>query len=147
MTLDTDTGIISPSTGLEYSDDGGETWKPCPDPFDVSDMAGEDIIIREPATGTDLPGEEVTIHIPEKNPTPDVTLDYGNETINTTDDMEYSTDGGETWQPATEPLDVSDMTDKDIVIRVPGDDDHLASDEQVIHVPARPAAPAVGHHR
>lgn len=145
VTLDTDTGIISPSTGLEYSDDGGETWKPCPDPFDVSDMAGEDIIIREPATGTDLPGEEVTIHIPEKNPTPDVALDYGNETINTTDDMEYSTDGGETWQPATEPLDVSDMTDKDIVIRVPGDDDHLASDEQVIHVPARPAAPAVGH--
>lgn len=145
VTLDTNTGTISPSTDLEYSDDGGETWKPCPDPFDASDMAGEDIIIREPATGTDLPGEEITIHIPEKQPTPDVSLDTGKETVNTTGDMEYSTDGGVTWQPAEEPMDVSDLTDKDILIRVPGDENHLTSDEQLIHIPARPVAPTVGH--
>lgn len=145
VTLDPNTGIISPSKDLEYSDDGGETWKPCPDPFDVSDMGGKDIIIREPATGTELPGEETTIHIPEKHPTPSVILDTDKETINTTGNMEYSTDGGKTWKPATEPMDVSGMTGQDIIIRVPGDEDHLGSDHQTIHIPSRPAAPTVGH--
>lgn len=70
-------------------------------------MGGKDIIIREPATGTELPGEETTIHIPEKHPTPSVILDTDKETINTTGNMEYSTDGGKTWKPATEPMDVS----------------------------------------
>ena len=107
VTLDPNPGIISPSKDLEYSDDDGETWKPCPDPFDVSDMGGKDILIREPATGTELPGEKTTVHIPEKYPTPSVTLDTDKETIDTTGDMEYSTDGGKTWDPATEPMDIS----------------------------------------
>ena len=145
VTLDPNPGIISPSKDLEYSDDDGETWKPCPDPFDVSDMGGKDILIREPATGTELPGEKTTVHIPEKYPTPSVTLDTDKETIDTTGDMEYSTDGGKTWDPATEPMDISGMTGQDIIIRIPGDEDHLGSDHQTIHIPNRPAAPTVGH--
>ena len=37
------------------------------------------------------------------------------------------------------------MTGQDIIIRVPGDEDHLGSDHQTIHIPSRPAAPTVGH--
>ncbi len=145
--LDTDKGIITvqPPKDLEWSDDGGNTWKPVEQPFDVNDLAGEDILIREPATDTDVPGNSVEIHIPEKQPTPNVSLDTGKETINTTTDMEYSTDGGKTWKPCTQPLDVSDLAGKDVIIRNPGDENHLTSDTVTIHVPERLATPTVGH--
>ena len=46
-----------------------------------------------------------------------------NETLNTTPDMEYSTDGGKTWKPCPNPLDVSDLAGKDVLIRYPGKGD------------------------
>lgn len=145
--LDTDKGVITvqPPKDLEWSEDGGKTWHPVEQPFDVNDKAGEDILIREPATDTEVPGNSVEIHIPEKQPTPNVSLDTSKETINTTTDMEYSTDGGNTWKPCTEPLDVSDLAGKDVIIRTPGDENHLTSDSVTIHVPERLATPTVGH--
>ncbi len=59
--------------------------------------------------------------------------------------MEYSPDGGKTWYPTTGPLDVSDLTGKDILVRYPGDGDELPGEYTTIKVPVRRDAPDVGH--
>lgn len=145
VTLDKDKGVITPTEGLEYSTDGGNTWKPCPDPMDITGLEGEDILIRKPADKDNLPSDPIVIHIPKRRPTPDVVIDYEKETVNTTPEMEYSTDGGKTWTPATEPLDVSNLAGQEILVRYPADDSHLPSNPAAVTVPARRAAPAVGH--
>ena len=57
---------------MEYSTDGGKTWKPCPNPLDVSDLAGKDVLIRYPGKGDGLPGETVTVKIPDRRKAPSV---------------------------------------------------------------------------
>lgn len=50
-------------------------------------------------------------------------MDTVTETIDTTPEMDCSTDGGSTWNPCTEPLDVSDLTGQTILIREHGGED------------------------
>ena len=71
--------------------------------------------------------------------TPGLVFDPNNETLNTTPDMEYSTDGGKTWKPCPSPMDVSDLDGKEILVRYPG------GDAITVKIPARRMAPAVDH--
>ena len=57
--------------------------------------------------------------------------------------MDYSTDGGVTWNPCTEPLDVSGLTGQTIIIRNHGDDDSFPSSGVSMEIPARRDAPKV----
>lgn len=41
---------MNTTTGMEYSDDGGETWKPCEDRQNVEDRQGETLLVRIAAT-------------------------------------------------------------------------------------------------
>src|SRR5699024_11934181 len=63
------------------------------------------------------------------------------ETIQPTGGTEYSTDGGKTWQDATDPLKISDLTGETILIRQPATDDEFASAIATVIVPERPDGP------
>ena len=92
---------------MEYSTDGGKTWTKCDPNMDVSNLTGQTILVREAATEGKFASEPTELRIPSRTENPSVTLDTITETVNTTTDMDYSTDGGLTWNPCTKPLDVS----------------------------------------
>ncbi|MCH5348733.1 MAG: leucine-rich repeat protein [Oscillospiraceae bacterium] len=78
---------------------------------------------------------------------PNVTIDYENETVSTTDDMEYSTDGGNTWYPCDEDMSLKDdlgwdgSGEMDVQFRYVENDNHTAGDPHELTIPSRPAAP------
>ena len=47
---------MNTTTGMEYSDDGGETWKPCEDRQNVEDRQGETLLVRIAAWADYRPG-------------------------------------------------------------------------------------------
>ena len=143
LTIDRDKQTVNTTAGMEYSTDGGKTWTKCDPDMDVSDLTGQTILVRDAATDDKFASEPTELRIPNKTENPTVTLDTEKETINTTEDMDYSTDGGLTWNPCTKPLDVSGMTGQTIIIRNHGDDDSFPSSGVTITIPARRDAPKV----
>ena len=63
--------------------------------------------------------------------------------MDTTTDMDFSTDGGKTWNPCTKPLDVSGLTGQTIIIRNHGDRDFFPSSGVTVTIPVRREAPKV----
>lgn len=53
--------VIVPTSGTEYSVDGGNTWISSTDPLEVSDYFGKEIIIRYPATDDEFASNGVTV--------------------------------------------------------------------------------------
>ena len=143
ITIDRDKQTIDTTTDMEYSTDGGKTWIKCDPDMDVSHLTGETILVRNAATDDTFASEPVEVRIPNRTEKPDVFLNTEDETINTTPDMEYSTDGGKTWHPCTEPLDVSDLTGQTVLIRDKGDEDSFPSEGVPIVIPARRDAPEI----
>ena len=98
---------------------------------------GETIHVKDKTTG-----EETDIHIPPRPAAPDVKLDNETGIINTKPGMEYSPDGGKTWYPAPDGLDVNDIIDGEIWVRFPATEDNFSS--EITKIPIhRPAAPVV----
>ena len=143
ITIDRDKQTIDTTSDMEYSTDGGNTWVKCDPDMDVSNLTGETILVRKAATDDTFASEPVEVRIPNRTEKPDITLNTEDETINTTTDMEYSTDGGKTWNPCTEPLDVSDLTGQTVLIRDKGDEDSFPSEGVPIVIPDRRDAPKI----
>ncbi len=143
LAIDRDRQTINTTDDMEYSTDGGVTWIKCDPDMDVSDLAGQIILVRKSANDDEFASDPVEVKIPNRTENPDVKLDNDSETVNTTPDMDYSTDGGKTWNPCTEPLDVSDLTGQTVIIRNHGDEDSFPSTGVEVKIPARREAPHV----
>ena len=74
---------------------------------------------------------------------PDISINYQDETLNTTADMEYSTDEGGSWSDCNAAMDVAALgwngTAKTVQIRMKETADAYASDPASVTIPARPA--------
>lgn len=132
VSLDNETGIINTKPDMEYSPDGGKTWYPAPDGLDVNDIVDGEIWVRYPATDDNF-SSEIT-KIPIHRPDPPILGSVGvskpgasdGSIIGTTDEMEYSTDGGKTWRPCPNGS-VSGLPQGTYLVRYKGTKDHLAS--------------------
>ena len=76
-----------------------------------------------------------------------VAIDYIGETLSTSDDMEYSTDG-ETWLPCAENMSVkavgwNESESLTVKFRYAADKNHTAGKTQNVTIPPRPAAPDI----
>ena len=143
--VDSKAQTVSSDKGVEFSADGGKTWTALSKPLNTADYLGKTVLFRFPATKTDFASRTVTVVISKHPGAPVLVFDPDNETLNTTPDMEYSTDGGKTWKPCPNPLDVSDLAGKDVLIRYPGKGDGLPGDSVTVKIPDRRKAPSVGH--
>ena len=145
MEVDSKAQTVSSDKGVEFSADGGKTWAALEKPLNTADYLGKTVLFRFPATKTDFASRTVTVVISKHPGAPVLVFDPDNETLNTTPDMEYSTDGGKTWKPCPNPLDVSDLAGKDVLIRYPGKGDGLPGETVTVKIPDRRKAPSVGH--
>ena len=143
--VDSRAQTVSSDQGVEFSTDNGRTWTALSKPLNTADHLGQTILFRFPSTKEDFASRTVTVVISNHPGAPILVFDPDNETLNTTPDMEYSTDGGKTWKPCTSPMDVSDLAGKEILIRYPGKGDGLPSEAITVKIPARRKAPEVGH--
>ena len=141
--VDSRAQTVSSDKGTEFSMDGGKTWTALAKPLNTADYLGKTVLFRYPATREDFASRTVTVVISKHPGAPVLVFDPDNETLNTTPDMEYSTDGGKTWKPCPNPLDVSDLAGKEILIRYPGSGDGLPSDSVTVKIPDRRKAPNV----
>ncbi|MDE7245683.1 MAG: S-layer homology domain-containing protein [Oscillospiraceae bacterium] len=143
ITIDRSKQTIDTTPDMEYSTDGGNTWMKCDKDMDVSDLTGETILVRKAPTDDQFASKPVEVRIPNRTEKPYLDLDTEDEIINTTPDMEYSPDGGNTWYPCKEPMDVSDLTGQTILIRDKGDRDSFPSESVSFEIPNRRNAPAI----
>ena len=143
--VDSKAQTVSSDKGVEFSADGGKTWTALAKPLNTADYLGKTVLFRYPATREDFASRTVTVVISKHPGAPVLVFDPDNETLNTTPDMEYSTDGGKTWKPCPNPLDVSDLAGKDVLIRYPGKGDGLPGETVTVKIPDRRKAPNVGH--
>lgn len=141
--VDSKAQTVSSDKGVEFSADNGKTWTAPSKPLNTSDYLGKTLLFRFPATKSDFASRTVTVVISNHPDAPVLVFDPNGETLNTTPDMEYSTDGGKTWKPCTSPMDVSDLAGKEILIRYPGKGDGLPSDPITVKIPDRRKAPNV----
>ena len=131
-------------TAPEYRTENGWTAIPA-DGLDVSSFYGKELAVREKYDVDHFASLPVLVKVPQKGAKPDLTIDRDKQTVNTTAGMEYSTDGGKTWKPCPNPLDVSDLAGKDVLIRYPGKGDGLPGETVTVKIPDRRKAPSVGH--
>ncbi len=143
--VDSKAQTVSSDKGVEFSADGGKTWTALSKPLNTADYLGKTVLFRYPATREDFASRTVTVMISKHPGAPVLVFDPDNETLNTTPDMEYSTDGGKTWKPCPNPLDVSDLAGKNVLIRYPGKGDGLPGETVTVKIPDRRKAPNVGH--
>lgn len=108
VSLDTTHETINTKPGMEYSTDGGQTWRPAPDGLDISDLDGVTILVRYPATNGSFSSESTEVDVPKRERGPIISTSPASSATNkdgaligTGTDMEYSPDGGTTWYPCT----------------------------------------------
>lgn len=143
--IDGSAKTVSSAEGTEFSEDNGQTWTAHDKPLNTKDYRGKTLLFRYASTKDDFASRSVTVLIADGQDAPSLIFDPSRETLNTTPDMEYSDDGGKTWKPCPEPMDVSGMGGKEIPIRYPGKGDTPPSDPISVKIPDRREAPAVGH--
>ncbi|MDT9121540.1 hypothetical protein RSW84_29250, partial [Escherichia coli] len=77
---------------------------------DASGFYGKELTVREKYDVDHFASLPVLVKVPQKGAKPDLTIDRDKQTVNTTADMEYSTDGGKTWTKCDPDMDVSNLT-------------------------------------
>lgn len=143
-----DTGMekITVNTGYEVNTSADFSGDSVNDGSNVT--PGTTLYARKKAvTGTSFKSAVQTITAPSRGVTPSVTIDYRTETISTTVDMQYSTDGGTIWTNCTAGMNVSafgwdGVAEKNVQFRTKATADDYASVAQNLSIPVRPAAPS-----
>lgn len=143
ITKDYINGYVNTTSDMEYSLDGGNTWISCNGPLYVGDWYDFDnfMNVRYKANGNTPAGYPVVINI-NRYSKPKTAIDYFNETISTTSKMAFSTAGGsgdcyDNMSLSSLYWNGSEMT---AYIWVKPNT-AFRSDNQVVYIPARPAAP------
>ena len=126
---------------MEFSDDGGETWKPCTDNQNVEDRQGETLLVRIAATDDSFKSDPTTVTVPVRGAAPVLTIDNATERMDATSAMEYSKDSGTTWIPCLDNMDLSELTNATLLVRYACDGTNPASNTAALTVPSRNAVP------
>ncbi|MDO4281296.1 MAG: S-layer homology domain-containing protein, partial [Peptococcaceae bacterium] len=136
--------------GTEYKVDGGG-WTACDDTtlalstFDWNGTEAVNVQFRTAAVaGKSFASDAKEVTIPVRQSAPNVAIDYGNETVNTTDKMEWSTDG-KTWIDCSNDMTLAALGWKGekitVQIRTKADGAIAASKAVEFTIPVRPSAP------
>lgn len=105
------------------------------------------IYIYKPAvTGVSFKSEILSLTAPERNDICKPEINFTDETIGTTDAMQYSTDDGSTWTSCTATMNVTAFgwngtAAKTVKFRVPANENNYASNVVSSEIKARPIAP------
>ncbi|MDE7243578.1 MAG: hypothetical protein K2O18_06340, partial [Oscillospiraceae bacterium] len=134
---------INTAIGMEFSVDNGSTWNPAGVNMDISSYSGMVILVRRTVTETMFVSPSAAVRIRSLAAAPDIQVDTVKETVNTTAGMEYSTDGGSTWIPASDEMSVSDLSGGTIEVRLCGTDKEFPSTSISISIPERNNVPEV----
>ena len=95
----------------------------------------------------DVEAQSITVTIRKATQSvPSVSIHYTNETLSTTAEMEYSTDGGTSWTRCSADMAADALswsgTAAAVQFRMAENVNYSASEVQRVSIPARPAAPA-----
>ncbi len=134
---------INTAIGMEYSIDNGSTWSAAEVNMDVTPFVGKTMLVRRAVTETMFASNSAVVQIRSIGKAPELTVDMVNETVNTTAEMEYSTDAGSTWTPAPDDLDVSALTGSSLTVRMCGTATEFPSESVTVDIPVRNEAPEV----
>ena len=114
--------------GYEYSIDGGQTWSTT-GVFEGLTPGTEYTVLTRPIDGTEEDTTEIVVSTKNSGPdAPDVSEKVVTENsviVTTGDNLEYSIDGGETWQDEPEFTGLEPNTEYSIIARVKGTDDTM----------------------
>lgn len=142
VSVDTVEETVNTTAEMEYSTDAGKTWASAPDELDVSNLTGATLTIRMRGTETEFPSESVTVDIPVRNESPNVSVDLAAGQFNAPAKTQYSSDNGDTWMDA--PVSIMEsMYGTTLLFRTPADAAHFASISVLVALPSRPDGPAV----
>ena len=141
VTVDFDRETVNTDTDMEYSTDGGKTWKPCDKDMDISDLVGQDILIRYPATDDSFASESAVVKLPARPDAPIVSWTDESEagaadgTITDVNaSMEYSTDGGITWTDCPADGTIDGLSEGVYLVRVKATEDSFCSFATVVKI-------------
>ncbi len=154
IAIDYTAETVGTTTGLEYRT-GSNPWAPCSDgmAFSALGWTGSALTVEFRAIGTadTVPGNPISVTIAARPGMPAAVFSSATMTLSSiTSAMEYSLDGGSTWEAITgTSATLSDVTvDGDIRVRVKATNEAPASLLQVIDIGERadaPEAPAINY--
>lgn len=139
-----DSKITGVDPSMEYSTDGGNTWKDVTG-NEITGLEPGDVLIRTKETRTEVAGDITTITIGVKTTPNPVAADQltvvkttGTDTKDASisgvnSSMEYSTDGGKTWTQVTGNT-INNLGTGEVQIRVKGTDDANPSAVTIITI-------------
>ena len=113
----------------------------------VSVQPGNSIYIYKTATASEFKSAVQTLPAPSRGVTPSVSIDYENETLNTTAAMQYASGHSvQSWESCSEDMAVNafgwDGSEVTAQFRTAATADKYASEAQEVTIPARPATPS-----
>ena len=97
--------------------------------------------MRIAATDDSFKSEATTVTVPVRGAAPALTIDNATERMDSTAAMEYSKDGGTTWIPCLDNMNLSELTNATLLVRYACDSTKPASSTATLTVPSRNAAP------
>ena len=143
ITKDYLSGNINTTSDMEYSLDGGNTWRDCSGTLNVSNWYDIDFVnIRYKANGNTPAGYQTVVNI-NRYSKPNAAVDYNNETISATNKMAFTTAGGS--GDCYDNMSLSSLywngSEMYAYIWVKASSTAFKSNYQTVYIPARPAAP------
>ncbi len=143
ITKDYLSGNINTTSNMEYSLDGGNTWRDCSGTLNVSNWYDIDFVnIRYKANGNTPAGYQTVVNI-NRYSKPNAAVDYYNETISATNKMAFTTAGGS--GDCYDNMSLSSLywngSEMYAYIWVKASSTAFKSNYQTVYIPARPAAP------
>lgn len=117
--------------------------------LDIKLNPGDKLTFWMPATSSSFKSAEVTVTAPQRIGTPNVAVDYTNETmLNTSDSLQYRLSDGDEWTSCSAIMAPTDFGWNgsgavSVQFCFPYTDDHYASLVQTLTIPARPVPPFI----
>ena len=121
--------------------DNGATWSACGDNMDASFLGGSVLLVRYAATDGSFRSDAKNVFIPARPNAPALSVNLKTERLNTTSNMEYSDDGGASWNPCMPDMSLSDLAGETIMVRTKANANSPASTSAFVNVPERADAP------
>ena len=139
--FNTTTYELNTTSAMEYSADNGATWSACGDNMDASFLGGSVLLVRYAATDGSFRSDAKNVFIPARPNAPALSVNLKTERLNTTSNMEYSDDGGASWNPCMPDMSLSDLAGETIMVRTKANANSPASTSAFVNVPERADAP------
>ncbi|MDE7245650.1 MAG: hypothetical protein K2O18_16985 [Oscillospiraceae bacterium] len=146
LTLNRKNMTVNTDTSMEYSSDNGETWSKTPNNMNVAGHPGEMLLFRYTETKASPASSITVLEIPAAISPPVLSLNMADELIvsgKESEVLEYSGDGGITWNTCAIPMEAGRVCGKTLLFRVPAYDVNFSGSVAALSIPVRAAAPIV----